>query len=210
MAIFKMTYTGSSYVQAALAGIKKGVQSTIVRAALTKAARPIAKDAKRRAPSRKRGKKDGPSGLLKKSIGFKVKRIKKTDVLVAIIGARREVMGFVGKQKRVPANYAHLIEYGHRVATGGVLERIQKPGWTPELVWNTRLKTMVYKHGAPKRNSPSARIGKQTGYVKAQPFMRPAWDAGRRQAERTIVEEVRAGIKRITAKYAVKGKSIYA
>lgn len=189
---FKAEYSGDvvRQVQVALEGVKVGVQNTVLRAAIRKACGPLAKAAKQNAPTRKRRAKDGPTGLLKKSIGFRVVRTKR-GVIVGLVGSRRRFMGYAGKKKRVPANYAHLVEFGHRIAVGGKLLRIEQPG-------------------KRRRSQANETIVGSSGFVPGRPFMRPAWTAGKRQAQETIRNEVRLGIARIAKRYAAKGKSIYA
>ena len=75
-----------------------------LRGAMNAAATPISKAAKKNAPRE--------SGLLKRSIGKRVKTYS-SGTVAAVIGARREVSGEYKGKKRVPANYAHLVEQGH-------------------------------------------------------------------------------------------------
>lgn len=75
-----------------------------LRKAVNKAATPIVKRAKQLVTRR--------SGLLKKSIAKKVKTYSSGKV-VAIIGSRREVAGFVDGKPHRPAYIAHLVEEGH-------------------------------------------------------------------------------------------------
>lgn len=76
--------------------IKKGL-----RAAMNAGATPVVKAAKARAPKQ--------SGLLKKSMGKKVKTYP-SGVVTAVIGPKRQTVGEYKGKKRVPGNYAHLVE----------------------------------------------------------------------------------------------------
>lgn len=84
-------------------------------------------------------------GALKDSVGLVMRRYK-TSVR-AIIGPLR---GFPGE----PAATAHLVEYGHRVATAKTGKLKKKMGGDAAAV----------------------------GDVPAHPFMRPAWEASKEQA----------------------------
>lgn len=80
------------------------VQRRVLRQAVNAASTPVVKAA--RSKARKQ------SGLLKKSLGKKVKTYPEKMTVVGIIGPRRDVQGEYKGVKRVPANYAHLIEGG--------------------------------------------------------------------------------------------------
>lgn len=55
------------------------------------------------------------TGLLHRSIGVRVKRYSRSGVIYAAVGARRSVVGTTEDGRRiVPANYAHLVEFGTR------------------------------------------------------------------------------------------------
>lgn len=87
-----------------------------MRVALTKSARLVVADAKRRVPVR--------TGTLKKSLRAKVKTYVRKGVVVAIIGPSRSAMAQVdfgdgrGIQTLRPGKYSHLVEFG--TATRGV------------------------------------------------------------------------------------------
>lgn len=76
-----------------------------LRAAVNAGASPIVKAAKAKAPRK--------HGFLKKAVGKKVKTYRRGGRVAAIIGAKRDVEGMVGKQRKVPANYYKLVEKGH-------------------------------------------------------------------------------------------------
>lgn len=89
------------------------LQKSAERKGMVKASAVIRKAAKARAP------KD--SGLLKLSIGQKVKRYKRSGSVVGVVGARvdfagKKVVSIRGSSKRLenakPHKYAHLVEFG--------------------------------------------------------------------------------------------------
>lgn len=168
-----------------LGRFKSAIQRRILRSALTKAARVLAKEAKKLAP------KD--SGLLKKSIGYVV-RTYKDGRLTAVIGPRRGFKQMVTRTKRFPVksgtsafaasdiqvtemadpvNYAHLVEYGtepHSIAGGD--DRLNKSGVA------------------------GRQIGATHPGAKARPFMRPAYDRKKGEAESVFRQGVADGLIR--------------
>jgi HK97 gp10 family phage protein len=100
----KITYKGIPQLKKALDALPKEMQRSAYRSVITAGARVIAKKAKQKAPRE--------SGLLKKSIGIKFKREKKTSPPMAFIGPRRGMDGEHQGEKRNPVRYAHLVELG--------------------------------------------------------------------------------------------------
>lgn len=109
-------------VQHTLAGLKKSMRNKILRKAIRQASKATTKAAKANAPV--------DTGLLRKSIGSKIKTYK-SGVVVAIIGPRtgyRRAVDRSGRRVKLidvsrksapvdaeirnPVNYAHLIELG--------------------------------------------------------------------------------------------------
>lgn len=109
---------GLEQLFARLAGIKKSLRTRILRKAVDKASKPILARAKALVPR--------DTGLLRKSLGRRVKTYGKTGVAVAVIGPRvgfRKQRAEQGKKKLVkagsgagrvmnPVKYAHLVEKG--------------------------------------------------------------------------------------------------
>lgn len=211
-----------------LSQVKPAKMNQIVRKGLEKAARVIVKAVKANLKPGGRKPSGYDTGALRKSISFKVGTAKDGHTY-AVVGPQRAVKRshiyeggrkirtatltkfggrLKGKQKgKDPANYAHLIEYGHRIAAGGTLTRIQRPGWTPELVWSKRLKTLVFKHGAPKRTARSKVTGevgkgKSIGQVFGIGFMVAAYRATKDQAAAIIKQHMEEAIRKLL----VKGK----
>lgn len=90
--------------------LKGAVQRRIVRRCVTSAVRPVRQQAKRTTQFKNR------TGLLRKSLSIKTRTYKNTGSVVAVVGADRSVQGTYKGKKVVPANYAHLVELGHRTA----------------------------------------------------------------------------------------------
>lgn len=162
---------GLDDVMKTLAKLKQSTRTKILRKAVTQGAKPILKDARSKAPVE--------SGLLKKSLGTKIKTYP-SGVVVAVIGPRMEfktdpktskrkqVYKRTGKAKlkrferRQPAYYAHLVEKGtkpHSLGKGS----------------STRKKTQVQ--------------GPQHPGTKAVKFMRRALDS-QQASVRVIMRKV--------------------
>jgi len=114
-----------------LEGLKKSVRNTILRQAMRKATAIVVKAAKSKVPTR--------TGLLKKSIGAKVKMYKSGEVVgivgprsgfkkkVVLLGRRGAILGTKKAGKLLaaggkeamqnPTRYAHLVEDGSRHAS---------------------------------------------------------------------------------------------
>lgn len=112
----KLTGLNASLASLELVSVK--LRKKILRRAFTKAARIVAKRAKSKLPSKstrtytvnRTQRTYQRYGLLKKSIGSKVRTNRKTGDVYVVIGPRR---GFK-EQGRNPEKYAHLVEYGTR------------------------------------------------------------------------------------------------
>lgn len=126
---------GGKTVQRLLDELPRRVVKKGLRRAMTAAAAPMVKSAKRWAATE--------SKTLKKSITRKIKTYSNGNV-IAVIGARKDAEGTYRGRRRVPANYIHLVEKGTRT------HRVRG-----------------YTH-------PGA---------KAQPFMGPAYQQNKNQAQ---------------------------
>lgn len=80
------------------------VQRRVLRGAVNVATTPIVKSAKAKASKQ--------SGLLRKSLGKKVKTYVDKNTVVGIVGPKTSTVGEYKGKKRRPANYAHLVEKG--------------------------------------------------------------------------------------------------
>jgi hypothetical protein len=81
-------------------------------------------------------------------------------------------------QARRPANYAHLVEYGHRIAKGGTLTR--------------------------KNGRGSKGTGTEGGFVPAKPFLRPAVITTRTQQHAAFEKAVGDALDRALRKHNKK------
>lgn len=109
------------------------------------------------------------TGTLRDAIQMKISsKGSKGETVFGIVGIRRGIKVPVrvvmkGRHKGavyvlIPTKYAHLIERGHRLVTHAIWERDPKS-----------------KHGRLRLIKGSG-AGTVIGFVKARPFMRPAWD----------------------------------
>ena len=137
--------------------------------AIGKGAKLVIPAARSRAPKRK------GSGALKKSIGSKSFASKKTKTgAVAVIGARRKTEVQVQHGNKtitaIPANYAHLVEFGtraHSLAKGATLKRKSGKGVTK-----------------------GQGSGPQHPGAKPKPFMKPAWDSTKDAVGEKVATEI--------------------
>lgn len=162
--------SGFQGLREGIAGLKPSAQSRILGDAMGRAAKPIATLAKAKAPA--------DTGALRKAIGSIVRRYPNKGVIIGLIGAlrgyykpskrgaRKTRKGESTKGAASPANYSHLVEFGHRMAvsTGGPSARANK--------------------------GKSFRKGTLTeaGYVMPRPFLAPAAAQGQGAADAAIGE----------------------
>jgi hypothetical protein len=121
------------------------------------------------------------TGLMKKAMGIRaLKHYKKEGRLVMFLGPR--LRGFQAakpgrKKPHVPFYIAHLIEFGHRIAVGGKLDRVRP--------------------GSPFVTKGTGAVG---GFVKAYPFLRPAVDMNRA----VFVTQLKNKLREVLQKARVK------
>lgn len=176
-----------------------GDKKTLMKAsrnALGKAMTPVQKAAKRKLGSNK----SVITGLLRLSIGRRIRHYPTSGVVVAIVGprtgfrrvGRRKVAlkGLMGKmikhgkvdkntgktRMRIPSKYAHLVEKGTRPHALGKGSR--HPA-------NVRGKEKPLQHGRMHRGA------------KAKRFMKPAWDENKDQALSILGREMGSSINQI-------------
>lgn len=194
--------SGVSDLSAFVRELKPSAQARIIRKTLEDASAPIVRLAKQKAPKK--------SGALRKSIGVVVRAYPAKGTVTGFIGARRgtyaEMKNIRTKRKTAtllkpgqntmkritPANYSHLVEYGHRsVHGGGTLpnfgERV--PG-----VWNAKNKGRSQRKGTISA----------TSFVPPRPFLRPAFEQGRAFAEARIIDGFEKAIEREYARAKAK------
>lgn len=170
---------------ALLRELPASVESRVMGDAVGQALKPMQADARARAP------KD--TGALKRSIAVKVKRYPNAGIVVGLVGPSKDYFKNgrrlkVGQNRRgadKPANYAHLIEYGHfRVAGRGATGKSLKG------------KTI-------RKSTANAK-----GWVPARPFMRPAAVAQRDNVLNGLEAGVVKGLERETKRLASKMKRV--
>ena len=144
----------------------------ICRRSIRKASRPFIAAARRNLKSR--GAVD--TGTLYKSIKAVVRTY--PGRVVVVMGPERKTVTINGKKKNA-ANYASLVEFGHRMVRGGTLPREGK--------------RRTHRHA-----------GRQVGTVRAKPFMRPAWMQTRVQAQMIMASEMRRGVESAARTLAVR------
>ena len=128
------------------AHLTKKAQNEIAFESVFEATQPLVEAVRDAAPVNEdpHGQIEGArAGSLKQSIGVVMRKKKRGRGWLAVVGPVRGM----GKGGAEPANYAHLVEYGHRVAHA--------------------------KTGKLNRKSDAAPHGE----VPAHPFMRPSWEA---------------------------------
>lgn len=166
-AYFKKALTGGESIWAVLRGLPEALQTTILADGVEAAAKPVERAARRLVTVR--------TGALRQSINHKVVRGKGKAFAMALIGpdrgsyraGKRVQKGSDSRGADKPANYAHLVEFGHITVKGGKGEK----GKT------LRKKTAT-----------------ATGFVPAKPFMRPAIVQAEAECSVALLDGIARGI----------------
>lgn len=157
-----------------LADLPASVASRVMGDAMGQALRPMVSAVKARVPTR--------TGALKKSITSKVIRYPDKGKVVGIVGpdkaarylgGRKIVRGGKVLQTDRPANYAHLVEFGHYSAAA-----------TGKKVKSTKGLT-IRKHTLYPQS-----------FIRAQPFMRPGVAASEGAVADALADGVAVGLER--------------
>lgn len=111
-----------------------------------RAMKPVVAQAKENAPVE--------HGLLKRSIGVKVKKYKRAGIVLTMVGPRSGFGMEVDGRKRDPVYYAHLQEGGHRIVRPNSLQTR----------WSKKVQNIIRVKGT----------GETVGHVAGRPFLRPA------------------------------------
>ena len=216
----EITLIGDKELMAKFATLPDKLQRKALRRGVSKAARVTTKAAKAEAPSETKA--------MAKAVGYRIYTFRDKSGVGAVIGVKKDAKGKPARFKRGvvrarrggfrlarkgeqaeawrnPEKYLHLVLFGHRIATGGTLIRKQREGWTPELVWSTKHRTMVFKHGAPKRTARSKRTGVAGGgtskrYVAGKNFLLIAAMRTRSESTRIIQIETVQELDRMFGK----------
>lgn len=160
-----LNLTGDVELQNILKNLPDNIYRKVIARASRKAVGPVLRSARNKAPRE--------TGLLRKSLGIKVKQYKRAGVTVALVGPRKGFKELVkvymhgGKANNVyrnPVSYAHLVEFGTRAhsLTADAENRITSGSKEDVRQYMLAITT-------PKKH-PGA---------KAQPFLRPAYDENR-------------------------------
>lgn len=201
----KVELLGANQVRSLLTGWKPSTQRRMIRPAVTKGARIISRATKREAPKE--------SGLLKKSIGTKVKTYK-SGVVVGIIGPRK---GF-----RRPVIVSRATKKGERKGTAGVRVVYRDPAKYAHLVHGgtqahglgagsqVRRKTREFaRSGKYVRTAAYDALGRQFGHrhpgARANPFIQRAFDSTISAVQATMLREIRFQVAKEIRKKAAKG-----
>lgn len=172
--------TGAADIARTLKAVGKKVREGAALEALVHATDSVINDAKAFAGRSK------DSGLLQESIGLRIRRYNRGNVLFAVVGPRSGFKRLVSRDGKPPEmadprKYASLVEYGHRVAQGGKLTRTDGKG----------------RKGK----------GRVAGFAPARPFMRPAWLKNKTAVLDTFGEEFGAAVMKEAQKRAAKRKA---
>lgn len=192
---------GMPALSSALRGLSEDMRSVILADGVKLAVKPIEVAAKRFA------KRSERTGALRASITSKVVAYKESGKAVGMVGPDRKYyskgkavknLGALFAKKRVrPANYAHLIEWGHVIAKGGKT----RP------VYHLKLENTggFSAKGRPLKRWKRAGVkeeatGKAGGWVHAKPFIRPAVATTLSEQGAAFFIGISAGFKKSTAK----------
>lgn len=155
---------GMADVLARLKNLKESARNRVLRPAVAKATRLLAKRAKQTAPI-------GPTRLLRKSIGAKVKVYRLA--VVGVIGARTGFRTVINGRPVDPTKYLHLAELGRKAIS-------------------------VIRKKALARGGEF--FGRKVAAARGSRFLERAWAAGKAEAAAVITAEVAAGLEKLAAK----------
>lgn len=168
-----------------LKGLPASVESRVMGDAVKIASKHIVTAAKQHAPVR--------SGALRRSIISIVKRYPKSGKIIAIIGpdktyyngGKRIKKGESRRGLDRPANYAHLVEFGHfsAAATG---------------------QSVKASKGTTRRKGTF----REKSFIPAKPFLRPAILGAGPAAERDLARGIEKGMEREIKRLASKMKRL--
>lgn len=127
--MIRFQITGHTELAKALQGLSAKVAQGVAMQAMEVAVQPVVEAARNLTPV-------GETGELKRSIGFAVRQYRKGRLTFGVVGPRRG-FGVPDESTKTgmtdPANYAHLVEYGHAVAgnAAGWVEAkpFMRPAW---------------------------------------------------------------------------------
>jgi len=169
----KWTVSGITDLRGFISEIKPSAQSRIIAGAMAEASKPVVQSAK--------GKVRKDTVALRRSLGFVVRRYPAKGQVASFIGARkgkykttktktgaasvrRAKKGEEGAMQN-PSKYSHLVEFGHKIASGGALRN----------TFQTEMTVVNGKRRLRKTDRVKKKAtGTATGFVRAYPFLAPA------------------------------------
>lgn len=178
----RTSFTGTAALLNVLRALPAAVRADILKPACEKAARPIQRSIAGMAP------KD--TGALRRSIQVKGIADKTKGTAAALVGPDRSYYregkrlgkGADRRGANKPANYAHLVEFGH--ASGASSERFG---------------------GFKKGTTVRKKTAEAKSFVLPRPFMRPGFAAGAPMAEAILAQEIGTSIEKYRAKLVAQG-----
>lgn len=181
----------ASSATAALDALPRGAVRRAVIGSVREATRPMLRSAKDYAKKAFRDR----TGLLRRSLSLK--RAKRTgDAIKFYVGPNRKTVGMRKGKKVWPVKYAHLVELGHRIATGG-RGQLSKKGVT-----------LAHKRTGRQYGKQQAFYA---GDVAPRPFLTPAFEENKGAAQRRFAIEFQRMLPREVAREATvaahRGKS---
>jgi HK97 gp10 family phage protein len=166
---------------ARLAQVDRKAARKAIKAGVNEVTQAVLWDAKALVPKR--------TGLLRKSLGRKVKSYRGGAVITGIIGPRKGFRTMINGVFVNPVKYAHLVEYGRREV-------------------RPKKKKLLVGSGVPvagkaaKFFGPWQRViyGTKVRSVPPRPFMRPAWEHNRLRAVGIIIQHLHRALKEFFAR----------
>ncbi len=182
--VYHKHVAGLGELSAALQGIPRDLRTQVLAVAVKKAAAPVVRAAKQFAQRSRR------TGALQKSLTSVVRQYRDKGVAVAVIGPDKSYYsGGKRLKKRAdrtgadkPANYAHLVEFGHLSRAG--------TGVSVATAKGTRVRKGTF--GA-------------LSFILPQPFMRPALASTAGAVRAELIQGISKGIERSRARLVKKG-----
>lgn len=193
-------------LRSVLRAISKDLAAEVLEEGVRAACQPILVAAKRYA------KRSEATGALRDSLTIKTVAYEGSGKAVGLVGPDRAyrvkgrkvgklgaLFGALRGDIRRPANYAHLVEYGHAIAKGGSL----RPKYNTTLVGIGQFSSKGKELKRWKRTGISAPAkGTVGGHVPAKPFLRPAVVTTRSQQHAAFEGAVGKGLDRLLAKHS--------
>jgi HK97 gp10 family phage protein len=129
------------------------------------------------------------SKTLRRSLGAKTVKYRGRGIAVTVVGPRKgfgRMVTIKGKSEyRDPIKYAHLVEFGHRVARKGT---------------TLLKKNESVEHGRKRAKAEKRHLSAAVGFVEAKPFLRPAFFGNEKRILSTYRQELADGIMEAATK----------